>query len=88
MKIFKLLKNCEGCRRRRQWIYRWLAKKRLVKRYEYLNEVNKIMESYITRRILDGGSQEFLTKSRSDLVNKQNEIKETEKMVEFIRNLQ
>ena len=45
------------------------------------------MESYITRRILDGGSQEFLAKSRSDLVSKQNEIKETEKMVEFISNL-
>ena len=87
MKIFKLLKNCEGCRRRRQWIYRWFAKRRLVKRYEYLNEVNKILESYITHRILDGGSQEFLAKSRSDLVSKQNEIKETENMVAFIRNL-
>jgi len=67
--------------------YRWLAKLRLINRYIYLNEVNKILEAYITNRILSGGSQEFLNKSRSDLVNKQNEIKEQDKLVEFIRKL-
>jgi len=87
MNIFRRIKNCKSCRRRRQWFYRWLAKGRLVRRYEYLNEVNKILEGYITKKILDGGSQEFLTRSRQDLVNKQNEIRETEKMVEFLRNL-
>ena len=81
------LKNCSVCRSRKQWYYRWKGKWELIHRYEYLNEVNKILESYITRRILDGGSQEFIAKSRSDLTAKQSEIKETDKMVEFFRNL-
>lgn len=67
--------------------YRWLAKRRLVSRYRYLNEVNKILEEYITERILAGGSADFLAKSRSDLVAKQNEIKETMKMIDFIKRI-
>jgi len=81
------LKNCSACRNRLQKYYRWKSKGELIRRYEYLNEVNKVMESYIIKRILDGGSQEFLAKSRSDLVNKQNEIKETDNMVAFIKNI-
>lgn len=67
--------------------YKWLAKFRLTHRYLYLNEVNEILASYITYRILGGGSQEFLNKSRADLTNKQNEIKETERLVEFISRM-
>lgn len=65
--------------------YRWKAKFTLIRRYEYLNQVNAILEEYITDRIIAGGSADFLGKSRSDLVTKQNEIKETEKMIEFLR---
>lgn len=64
-----------------------MAKGRLIRRYEYLNEVNKILEEYITDRIMGGGSTEFLNKSRNDLVTKQNEIKETEKMVAFLKGI-
>lgn len=67
--------------------YRWLAKGRLIRRYEYLNEVNRILEEYITERILAGGSADFLAKSRSDLIAKQQEIKETGKMLEFLKKL-
>lgn len=67
----------------KQKYYRWKAKRNLIHRYEYLNEVNKLLEEYLTKRILDGGSEEFIAKSRSDLVLKQHEIKETQKMVEF-----
>lgn len=67
--------------------YRWVARGRLIRRYEYLNEVNKILEEYITERIIAGGSADFLAKSRSDLIAKQQEIKETVKMVHFLRNL-
>jgi len=69
------------------WYYRWLAKRRLIHRYIYLNEVNKILEAYITQRILNGGSQEFINKSRSDLIAKQNETKEQDKLVDFIRKM-
>jgi len=71
----------------KKWYYRRLAKWRLIRRYEYLNEVNSILEEYITSRILLGGSAEFLGKSRNDLVQKQNELKETEKMVDFLKSL-
>ncbi len=66
---------------------RWLAKWRLIRRYEYLNEVNKILEEYLTTRILAGGSAEFIGKGRKDLIEKQNEIKETDKMVDFLKKL-
>lgn len=67
--------------------YRKLAKMRLIHRYEYLNEVNSILEEYITEKILAGGSPEFLGKSRSDLLAKQNEITETVKMVQFLKRI-
>lgn len=67
--------------------YRSMAKWRLIRRYEYLNEVNAILEEYLTQKILAGGSADFLGKSRNDLVAKQQEIKETEKMVDFLRYL-
>ncbi len=67
--------------------YRWLAKRRLISRYAYLNQVNLILEEYLMSRILSGGSQEFLNKGRKDLLEKQNEIKETVNMVSFLKNL-
>ncbi len=65
--------------------YRWLAKWRLVRRYRYLNEVNKILEAYLTSRIINGGSEDFITKARRDLVEKQNEIKENNGFINFLR---
>lgn len=65
-------------------VYRLRAKHRLIRRYEYLNEVNNILEEYITSKILEGGSQEFITNGRQDLIKKQAEIRETTKMLEFL----
>lgn len=67
--------------------YRWKARFTLIRRYEYLNQVNRVLEEYITERIIGGGSADFLGKSRSDLVTKQNEIKETDKMIEFLKKV-
>lgn len=67
--------------------YRLKAKWTLILRYKYLIQVNLVLEEYLTERILDGGSADFLGKSRADLVAKQQEIKETEKMVQFLRRL-
>lgn len=67
--------------------YYWLGKRRLIHRYEYLNQVNNILEKYITEKILQGGSTEFINKARNDLIAKQGEIKETASMVEFLKNL-
>ena len=67
--------------------YRWKAKNKLIRRYEYLNQVNAILEEYITSKILEGGSKEFLEKGRQDLISKQSEIRETTKMVEFLKKI-
>jgi hypothetical protein len=48
-------------------------------------EVNKVLEEYLTEKLLRGGSNEFMAKGRADLANKQSEIKETTAMVEFLR---
>lgn len=66
---------------------RWLARKRLVKRYKYLVEVDKILEEFITFRIVNGGSPENISKARNELIQKQNEIKETEKLLDFLKRL-
>lgn len=79
--------NLNNLLKLKQKYHRKLAKWRLIWRYEYLIQVNGILEEYLTQRILAGGSAEFLGKSRSDLVAKQQEIKETEKMVEFLRSI-
>jgi len=71
----------------KQKYYRKLAKWRLIRRYEYLNEVNKILEDYIKSRILNGGNDKFIEKGRQDLVNKQAEIKEQETLLDFLKNL-
>jgi|GEM_PF-6354945 len=70
-----------------QKYYRRLAKFRLVRRYQYLNEVNKILEEYIKNRILSGSNDAFIEQSRKELVTKQAEIKENEALVDFIKNL-
>lgn len=70
-----------------QKYYRRLAKFRLVRRYLYLNEVNKLLEEYIKNRILSGSNDQFIEQSRKELVNKQAEIKENEALVDFIKNL-
>jgi hypothetical protein len=68
-----------------KYFYRRLARWRMVRRYKYLNEVNKILEEYLTSKILRGGSAEFLQKGRNDLVKSQNEIKEQENFIEFLK---
>ena len=67
--------------------YRWSGRVRLIHRYEYLNEVNKILEEYLTSKILMGGSNEFITKGRDELAKKQSEIKETQSMIDFLKRI-
>jgi hypothetical protein len=67
--------------------YRWLGKVKLIRRYEYLNEVNRILEEYITEKLVAGGSTEFISKARTDLISKQGEIKETDNMIGFLKRL-
>lgn len=66
---------------------RWLAKTRLIRRYRYLNEVNNIMEEFITQQILRGGSDEFINESRKQLLNLQQDTKRQGELVDFLKNL-
>lgn len=63
------------------------AKRTLINQYQYLIEVNAILEEYLTEKLLQGGSQEFMAKGRSDLANKQAELTTNIEFIEFLNRL-
>lgn len=63
------------------------AKRTLVHQYQYLIEVNAILEEYLTEKLLQGGSQEFMAKGRADLANKQAELNTNIEFIEFLNRL-
>lgn len=65
--------------------YRWLAKSRLIRRYEYLREVNNLLEEFNTELILAGGPEELLLNFRKELTKLQNESKTSTRLIEFLR---
>ena len=67
-----------------QKFYRGLAIWRLKRRYKYLIEVDRVMEEFVTQSILDGGSAEFMSASRRQLVSLQNDIKSKERLLDFL----
>lgn len=68
----------------RQKYFRLKAKNKLTKQYEYLAEVNKLLEEYITAKILMGGDSKYIENGRKNLITKQAEIKENESFLEFL----
>lgn len=68
----------------KQWYFRHKAKRKLTKQYEYLVEVNTLLEEYITQKILTGGSAQFIEAGRKNLITKQAEIKENKGFLEFL----
>ena len=62
---------------------RWKAKRNLRKRYEYLLEVNKLMEEFDMERIL-GHDETF---RRNDLSKVRDEYKNMEVMLEFLKRI-
>jgi hypothetical protein len=66
------------------WYLRRKAKRKLVKQYEYLVEVNTLLEEYITSKILQGGSAKFIEDGRKNLIQKQGEIRENKAFLEFL----
>lgn len=67
--------------------YRWKAKRKLISQYRYITEVDKILEDYISHTVMKGGSDEFLAKSRADLVTKRSAIKTQEAFIAFLQNI-
>lgn len=74
-------------RRLKEWFYRTKARRTLINRYEYLHEVDSLLEEYLTSKLLQGGSQEFVSKGRNDLANKQAEMRENSSFVSFLKSL-
>ncbi len=60
------------------------AKRKLQRQYEYLVEVNNLLEEYITSKILTGGSAKFIEDGRKNLISKQAEIKENKSFLDFL----
>ena len=68
----------------KQWYLRRKAKRKLTKQYEYLVEVNNLLEEYITQKVLDGGSAKFIEDGRKNLIQKQAELRENKTFLEFL----
>lgn len=64
--------------------YRFKAKRKLTHQYEYLVEVNNLLEEYITQKILQGGDSKFIENGRQNLIAKQSEIRENKAFLEFL----
>jgi len=66
---------------------RFRARRALISRYLYLNEVDKLMEEYTTANLLEGGSEEFLKQGRKSLSENQGRQREQTKLIEFLRKV-
>lgn len=64
-----------------------MAIRRLIRRYEYENEVNRILEEWDTHKLLKGGSEKYVQAGREQLAEMQARIKETAAMVDFVKTL-
>ena len=64
------------------------AKKNLIMKYNYLIEVDKILEAYETHKILSGGLEDKqLAKSREALIEIQMRLTSEENFVNFLKTL-
>ena len=62
------------------------ARRKLVHQYEYLAQVDVLLEDYMTQKILQGGSDEFMAKGRSNLATKQQEMRTNTEFLNFLKN--
>lgn len=65
-----------------QRFFIWRTKKALIKNYDKMLEVDKILEAWITQRILEGQQGR-----RNELLEKQQKIGEMTKFLEFLRKI-
>jgi len=67
--------------------YRRKARRKLISQYEYVLEVDKIMEEYLTEKLVQGGSEEFMAKGRADLANSQAKVKTDSEFIQFLKRI-
>ncbi len=73
-KIKNLIRNLEI-----KWL-NWRARRNLYKNYKQRLEIEKIMEDWITKRIIEGQTQR-----REELLRKQAEINELSLFIDYLR---
>jgi len=59
----------------------------MIKRYLYLVEVNKILQEFLTSQIIAGGSDQFISESRKQLLTNQSETKTHERFIDYLKKL-
>lgn len=59
----------------------------LIHKYEYVLEVEKLLEDYVMSKLLEGGSEEYMNVGRKELASQQAKVRETEKMLNYFREL-
>lgn len=65
---------------------RWKALRTLIGQYEYVAEVDNILEDYLSKNLLEGGSADFMKTGRENLVKKQSEMKTNQRFIEFLKS--
>lgn len=71
----------------KQKYLRWKAKTKLINQYEYLIEVDKILEEDATHKILTGGSTQFIENGRKNLLEIQQRLRVNKEFVDFLKTL-
>lgn len=63
----------------------WKARRKLLSQYEYVMEVDHLLEDYLSSNLLRGGSDEFMKVGRENLIKKQQEIKTNTEFIKFLK---
>lgn len=63
----------------------WKARRKLLSQYEYVMEVDRLLEDYLSSNLLRGGSDEFMKVGRENLIKKQQEIKTNTEFIKFLK---
>lgn len=71
----------------KQKYYRWKAIRKTIQRYRYLIELDKVMEEFDTWKILQGGSEKYISDGRKNLLEVQMRLAEEEKFLGFLKSL-
>lgn len=72
-------------RKLRTAFLKWRAVRNTLYQYEYVAEVNKLLEDFTTKKLLQGGSAEFMKVNRENLVTIQKDMKRNNEFIEYLR---
>jgi len=71
----------------KKWKLRRKARLKLISQYEYMNEVDTLLEEDATAKILVGGSSQFIEQGRKNLIEIQKRLAANKAFVEFLKKV-